>query len=255
MIELNELQVKMAEILLRSVKANEKYLEYNELAKQINENYNPRNVGKPIGEISKLCHELGLPLLSAKVVSKGKELAGNGFFGLCEDLGIDFDGTSKEEYFHRELEKIRECTDWQILANYLNIDIVMDVPIIEGIISGEINDKLIKGISEGAKKRVIINKYERNAHNRKICINYYKKKNDGKVFCQICGFDFAKVYGEVFQNIIHVHHKTPLYKVKQSYVLNPQKDLIPVCPNCHIVIHSKKDDFYTIDEVKDFLQN
>jgi predicted HNH restriction endonuclease len=31
------------------------------------------------------------------------------------------------------------------------------------------------------------------------------------------------------------------------------KDLIPVCPNCHMILHSKPGGFYTVEEVKNML--
>jgi len=37
-----------------------------------------------------------------------------------------------------------------------------------------------------------------------------------------------------------------------NYVVNPVKDLVPVCPNCHSMIH-KKDPPYTIEEMKKIL--
>ena len=68
--------------------------------------------------------------------------------------------------------------------------------------------------------------------------------------CNICGFDFGTVYGLEFVGKIHVHHKLPLHEIKEDYVVDPVEDLIPVCPNCHMILHSKPGGFYTVDEVK-----
>lgn len=96
---------------------------------------------------------------------------------------------------------------------------------------------------EGALNEIYNNKYERNQNARNKCIEYYGAK------CQICGFDFSKVYGNEFKYKIHVHHKVPLSEIKKEYIVDPIKDLIPVCPNCHMILHSKKDGVYTIEEV------
>lgn len=48
-------------------------------------------------------------------------------------------------------------------------------------------------------------------------------------------------------------HRKPLYEIKEDYVVDPIKDLVPVCPNCHMVIHSKKEGVFTIEEVKAML--
>lgn len=84
---------------------------------------------------------------------------------------------------------------------------------------------------EGAQKKISINSYERNSEARKKCIEHH-----GYV-CAVCSFDFEKMYGEIGKNYIHVHHIVPISQIKQEYKLNPVKDLIPVCPNCHAMIH------------------
>lgn len=88
--------------------------------------------------------------------------------------------------------------------------------------------------SEGAVQQVLVNKYERNPKARLECINYY-----GSYKCQICNFDFAQVYGEIGKEFIHVHHIIPLNEIGNEYIVNPINDLIPVCPNCHAMLHRK----------------
>ena len=93
---------------------------------------------------------------------------------------------------------------------------------------------------EGAMRDILSNKYERNLKARSRCIAYYGTT------CQVCGFDFGAVYGEEFAGKIEVHHRKPLSEIKEDYVVDPVKDLIPVCPNCHLVLHSKKGGVYTV---------
>ncbi|MEG1241999.1 MAG: HNH endonuclease, partial [Oscillospiraceae bacterium] len=58
-------------------------------------------------------------------------------------------------------------------------------------------------------------------------------------------------YGEVGKNFIHVHHKIPLNEISEEYVVDPVNDLIPVCPNCHAMLHRKINDKYlSIEELK-----
>ncbi|MFV0352369.1 MAG: HNH endonuclease [Oscillospiraceae bacterium] len=68
--------------------------------------------------------------------------------------------------------------------------------------------------------------------------------------CSICGFDFGQTYGEAFTGKIHVHHIVPLHTINKKYEINPERDLIPVCPNCHIILHSEPDGVYIIEEVQ-----
>jgi 5-methylcytosine-specific restriction protein A len=84
---------------------------------------------------------------------------------------------------------------------------------------------------EGASKEVSVNTYERNADARAKCIAHYGCK------CSVCSFDFEQVYGDIGKNYIHVHHVVPLSEIRKEYELNPITDLIPVCPNCHAIIH------------------
>lgn len=102
------------------------------------------------------------------------------------------------------------------------------------------SDKLL----EGSKKTVTVNAFERNPTARKQCIQHHGDT------CAVCGFRFAHIFGDDFEGVIHVHHIKPLSEITQEYVVDPIKDLIPVCPNCHLVIHSKPDGTYTISEAK-----
>lgn len=106
------------------------------------------------------------------------------------------------------------------------------------------NDTVYK---EGSIKQITINAYERNPEARKKCLKHWKYK------CQCCGFDFEKTYGEIGKNFIHVHHKKPLSEIREEYELDPINDLIPVCANCHAMIH-RKIPAYEIEEIKFFLE-
>jgi len=68
--------------------------------------------------------------------------------------------------------------------------------------------------------------------------------------CAVCGIDFAKEYGPEFAGKIEVHHIVPISEIGETYVIDPVKDLVPVCPNCHTALHSKKDGVYSIEELK-----
>ncbi|MHB8598985.1 MAG: HNH endonuclease [Ktedonobacteraceae bacterium] len=101
---------------------------------------------------------------------------------------------------------------------------------------------------EGAKIQIYVNSYERNRGARDQCVKYYGPT------CVICGFDFEKKYGEVGRNVIHVHHLKPLYEIGETYSVDPIKDLRPVCPNCHVIIH-KNNPAHSIDEVIALINN
>jgi hypothetical protein len=101
-------------------------------------------------------------------------------------------------------------------------------------------------LHEGARLRVESDRYERNGEARERCLAQYGAA------CVACGVDFGRVYGEGAAGFIHVHHLTPLATVAADYVVDPVRDLRPVCPNCHAVIHLREPPF-TIDEVRALL--
>jgi hypothetical protein len=108
----------------------------------------------------------------------------------------------------------------------------------------EIEDK---ELYEGSKKQITVNAYERSSQARQECINKYG------YICVICNFDFKKIYGEIGQNFIHVHHVKPLSEIDEKYKINPIEDLRPVCPNCHAMLHKRKP-AYSIEEIKDKIE-
>lgn len=97
---------------------------------------------------------------------------------------------------------------------------------------------------EGAQKQILCNHYERNPKARARCI-----AAQGTA-CKVCGFDFGIAFGEVFASKIEVHHIKPISEIGEEYVVDPVRDLVPVCPNCHRMLHSKADGVYSIDELK-----
>lgn len=112
-----------------------------------------------------------------------------------------------------------------------------------GILKSETKQQTYK---EGKKVEVEQNRYERNPQARQDCINFYGKA------CMVCGFDFEKIYGEIGKGFIHVHHIKEISSIGKEYVVDPIKDLRPVCPNCHAMLHQKKPAF-TIEELKEIL--
>lgn len=85
--------------------------------------------------------------------------------------------------------------------------------------------------TEGASQMVSVNKFERNSKAKIQCINYHGYK------CAVCSFDFEAFYGAIGKQYIHVHHIVPLSEIRKEYSVDPIKDLIPVCANCHAIIH------------------
>lgn len=110
-----------------------------------------------------------------------------------------------------------------------------------------ITDYSIEGLEEGNPTVIASKKYERNPVNRKLCLAV-KGYN-----CSVCGLNFEKKYGEIGKDFIHVHHAIPLHLIGEEYKVDPIKDLYPVCPNCHNMLH-RIDPPYSIEQLKEILQ-
>ena len=97
---------------------------------------------------------------------------------------------------------------------------------------------------EGAQKTILQSKCGRNPKARARCIAVHREA------CKVCGFAFAIAFGAEFSGKIHVHHIKPISEIGEEYVVDPVKDLVPVCPNCHMMLHSKADGVYSVEELK-----
>lgn len=100
---------------------------------------------------------------------------------------------------------------------------------------------------EGSRCTVELDRFERSRAAREACIAAH-----GAV-CSICGFDFGKAYGPRFSGIVQVHHIVPLSVVDSEHDVDPVTDLVPVCPNCHVVLHSKPGGVYSPGELRDIM--
>jgi 5-methylcytosine-specific restriction enzyme A len=97
---------------------------------------------------------------------------------------------------------------------------------------------------EGSKKSYFVNKYERDPKNRKEAIEIHGLN------CSVCDFNFEDVYGERGRDFIEIHHIKPLSTLQEEVVINPATDLVPLCANCHRMIHRRKAEILTIEELK-----
>lgn len=104
-----------------------------------------------------------------------------------------------------------------------------------------------KVYTEGTPNQVLVTKYERNPYARKTCIYHYG------LSCIVCEFNFQNKYGKLGIDFIHVHHLKQVATIGKSYKIDPINDLRPVCPNCHAMIHKRKDP-YTIQEIQEIMK-
>jgi predicted HNH restriction endonuclease len=107
----------------------------------------------------------------------------------------------------------------------------------------EQND-LITILIEGGKKKVYTTVYERNRKLRDLAVRHHGYS------CMACGFNFKEHYGEWGEGYIHVHHLKPVSTNAKEVMVDPVKDLVVVCANCHSMIHRRKSTILTIKDIQ-----
>lgn len=95
-------------------------------------------------------------------------------------------------------------------------------------------------INEGFKKTISVNVYERSTKLRDAAIKAFKI--NGNISCDCCKFNFDSFYGnKIGSGYIEIHHIKPIFKYEQQeinkFINDALKNLVPVCSNCHRMIH------------------
>ena len=97
---------------------------------------------------------------------------------------------------------------------------------------------------EGSPKQKYINYYERNPKLRAKAITIHG------LTCMGCDANFERIYGEWGKNFIEVHHLKPIRRFNKAMKVNPATDMTVLCPNCHRMVHRKKNKVLSIEELK-----
>ena len=107
------------------------------------------------------------------------------------------------------------------------------------------------GFPEGKKmlKKHILR--ERNPRLIFLAKEEFKKQN-GKLFCQVCDFLFEDKYGKLGEDFIEAHHIKPVSEMVENETTNII-DLVMVCSNCHKMLHRKRP-WITKEKLKSLLQ-
>lgn len=229
MIVLTDKQKEIAAILIRCAQEG-KLITFGEIEERTG--INRHRVGGEAGTVSKRCLELGLPKLSVLVVYKKSKITGDGYFR--EFYSTITNKAQQGKIFDNDCNQVFAQKNWNKLIQEIYdipLKAVDDISVIEGEI----------------KERNGGHYYTRSGILKDECLRQKGAK------CVICGFDAEKVYGKQFAGKIHIHHKCPIGSGTTRFTT--VAELEPVCPNCHMILHSKGNGgVHTIEEVKDFLQ-
>lgn len=112
-------------------------------------------------------------------------------------------------------------------------------------------------ITEGGSYTQAIRYTQRSRKLRDMAIEHFTQ--NGRIACKCCGFDFSLYAPKYICNCIEIHHIKPLFQyedVDESKTIDDAlKNLLPVCPNCHRVIHRCNIDAQGLDGFKSFLMH
>ena len=101
---------------------------------------------------------------------------------------------------------------------------------------------------EGTKRSRLIKTYERSSEAVTACKQYHGTQ------CKGCGLQLGDKYGDIGLGYIHAHHVVPVsQKDGKEYHIDPINDLVPLCPNCHAMIHRRTPPF-TVEELRQRLR-
>jgi len=78
------------------------------------------------------------------------------------------------------------------------------------------------------------------------------KKEQGRLYCEVCGFDFEKAYGKIGEDFIEGHHNIPISELKENQETKIE-DISLVCSNCHKMLHRRKP-WLKVEELKELIK-
>ncbi|NMB46715.1 MAG: hypothetical protein GX998_09945 [Firmicutes bacterium] len=178
----------------------------------------------------------------------------NGYYSPLQDVGQDWFHIQESHfaYLERVMNRFKNVDSRSVakheplMVKYLSTVLPWDLSRPNEIpISEEVPDP--ESYWEGSVQRISVNKFERDRKARAACLRHFGYR------CAACGMSFAERYGPEARGIIHVHHVVPLSEIGEGYSLDPVRDLVPVCPNCHAVIHASGTNVRHVEDVGEML--
>lgn len=118
----------------------------------------------------------------------------------------------------------------------------------------DLNEVVIDEDEEFTEGRVLTQLHKRRERNPTLIKKKKEKvlQDNGTLACEVCGFDFFKVYGELGKGFAECHHKVIPVADYDGNQKTSLKDLVIVCANCHRMFHRSKS-WMTIEELREIV--
>jgi len=155
----------------------------------------------------------------------------------------------RESGYIEEIPTNKEKNYWRDAVRPITSDIansIVELTSLQEVPEADTNDAeqgLVSSYAEGAATKRYVTTYERNPELRRQAIAIHGTS------CFGCGFSFEKHYGEHGKGYIHVHHTKPVAESGERTV-DPVEEMIPLCANCHSMVHRYKNKTLTLDELR-----
>ena len=139
---------------------------------------------------------------------------------------------------------------WELFYDYMCPDVADDVPEFDfpaGSYGESEGDRVIR---EHVKQEIVRRNSAivREAKNRRL------KRDNGRLICECCSFDFLEYYWDMGYSFIECHHKIPIVLGKR---ITKVTDLALVCSNCHRMLHRKLKDgtYHSVKSLKELIRS
>ncbi|WP_111809527.1 HNH endonuclease [Aeromonas allosaccharophila] len=152
--------------------------------------------------------------------------------------------TRKSNYWRDGVRAI-SASDYDAIVKFFP-PLIREEPVSPVKPEGELDS--LESLEEGKPGFKYTTVYERNPKLRAQAIALHGTT------CKGCTFNFEEAYGELGKGFIHIHHIKPLGVMAQEHKVDPETDLVPLCANCHAMVHRDKSRTLHVDELKNMIE-
>lgn len=170
----------------------------------------------------------------------------NIFNKIVENGNIDFSASkTPKKTLSRTLQIYSKSTDYGTDNTFYSVYGVKAHKGVWGLVDFQIQETGISLTSEDAsfpEGKTILRRHifrERNSKLIKEAKEQFKRKHNGKLYCEVCFINFEEKYGDIGKDFIEGHHIKPISEMGDNEKTNIN-DIVMLCSNCHSMIHRKR---------------
>ncbi|MEL6405311.1 MAG: HNH endonuclease [Chloroflexota bacterium] len=172
---------------------------------------------------------------------------------------IDITGLAEQLRFNSRVSEMLDMVNGQVDANQLttlrqlttqSAQLLDDVWYNDAYTPQSVQDflELSEDDTAYAEGKVVVRTVRERQRSRKLVNDAkarFREKHDGRLFCEVCGFNFDESYGIDY---IEAHHTEPIASL-EGETENTIDAVALLCANCHRAIHSRTPP-YSVEELK-----